>query len=363
MRFGIYAMSERFPWENWSLGFDLDIDEIQKAEALGFSEYWTGEHHAIPYEAAADPLLMLAKASAVTDRIMLAPGIVQAPIHDPFKTAERLAQVDHLSHGRLIYGIGGGTVPELEMFNVDREEKRDRMTEFIEIVETYHREDEPVTYDGDFWSYSERQIMMQPHQRPHPPIAVPGATSPYSFELAGREGYIPLSISYTMANGRENPEFHSLVEQAETMREAAADAGNDPDEVIDRWRVFREVYVAESREQALEDIREGATETYLNFLRDNAGFAPMMKTDPEMDDEEVTLEYLIDESPWIIGSPDECIEQIEELRDEIGDFGRMIIVSRKSWMPTDRWYRSLERFARYVMPAFKENTQPASTPY
>jgi len=79
---------------------------------------------------------MLAKASAVTDRIMLAPGIVQAPIHDPFKTAERLAQVDHLSHGRLIYGIGGGTVPELEMFNVDREEKRDRMTEFIEIVET-----------------------------------------------------------------------------------------------------------------------------------------------------------------------------------------------------------------------------------
>jgi len=54
---------------------------------------------------------------------------------------------------------------------------------------------------------------------------------------------------------------------------------------------------------------------------------------------------------------------IEELRDEIGDFGRMIIVSRKSWMPTDRWYRSLERFARYVMPAFKENTQPASTPY
>jgi limonene 1,2-monooxygenase len=356
-------MSERFPWENWSLGFDLDIEEVQKAEALGFSEYWTGEHHAIPYEATADPLLMLSKASAVTERIKLAPGIIQAPIHDPFKTAERLAQVDHLSHGRLIYGIGGGTVPELDLFNVDREEKRERMTEFIDIVETYHTAEGKISYDGDFWQYEDREIMMQPYQRPHPTIAIPGATSPYSFELSAWEGYIPLSISYTMTHGSENPEYHSLVEQAETMRQAARDAGNDPADVFDRWRVFREVYVAESREQAIEDIREGATETYLNFLRDNAGFGPMMKTDPDMDDDEVTLEYLIDESPWIVGSPEDCIRQIEALQDEIGDFGHMVITSRKSWMPTDKWYRSLERFARYVMPAFKERAQPASTPY
>ena len=363
MEFGIYAMSERFPRENWSLGFDLDIEEVRKAEELGFSEYWTGEHHAIPYEATADPLLMLAKASATTERIKLAPGIIQAPIHDPFKTAERLAQLDHLTHGRLIYGIGGGTAPELDLFGVDKDEKRERTSEFIDIVETYHRNDDEVSYDGDFWQYDDRRIMMQPYQRPHPPIAIPGATSPNSFEMAGRHGYIPLSISYTMAHGRENDAFHSLTEQAESIRGAATEADRDPDDAIDRWRVYREVYVAESREQAIADIRSGATETYLDFLRDATGFGPMMKTDPEMDDEEITLEYLIDEAPWIVGSPEDCIEQIQELRNDIGEFGNLVIVSRKSWMPTDMWYRSLERFARYVMPAFKENAQSAYAPY
>ena len=146
MNFGLFAMSERYPWENWSLGLDLDIEELQRVEELGFDEYWTGEHHAIPFEGTADPLLMLAKGTAVTDRIKLAPGVVPAPFHDPFKTAERLAQLDHMSHGRMIYGIGNGTLPDLQLFGEDPETKRQKMEEFIDIVATYHREDGPVAY-------------------------------------------------------------------------------------------------------------------------------------------------------------------------------------------------------------------------
>jgi len=363
MNFGLFAMSERYPWENWSLGLDLDIEELQRVEELGFDEYWTGEHHAIPFEGTADPLLMLAKGTAVTDRIKLAPGVVPAPFHDPFKTAERLAQLDHMSHGRMIYGIGNGTLPDLQLFGEDPETKRQKMEEFIDIVATYHREDGPVAYDGDFWQYDEREIMLNSRQQPHPPIAIPGATRPNSFELATRNGYIPLSISYTMQSGRANPDVHSLVEQAETMRETAREAGVDPDDVLDRWRILREVYVAESREQAIEDIREGANQTYIKMLRDQAGYAPMMKEDPSMADEEITLEYLVESGPWIVGSPEECIEQIEQMKQKLGEFGQLVIVSRKSWMPTDKWYRSLERFARYVIPAFRDADAPSAAPH
>ena len=362
MKFGLFAQAERHPRENWSLGLDLDIEEMKTAERLGFDEFWAGEHHAIPHEASADPLLLLAKGAAETERITLAPGVIQAPVHDPFKTAERLAQLDHLSHGRLLYGIGGSAAPELDFFGLPSDEKRPRMKEFIDIVETYHTADGPVAYDGDFWQYDDREIMLQPYQRPHPRVAIPGSTSPYSFELAARREYIPMSISYSLMHGDKNPKVHSLTEQAETMRETAREVGRDPEAPIRDWRIFREVYVAESREQAIADIRSGATETFLDYLRDTAGLGIFMKEDEDMADEEITLEYLIDNAPWIVGSPEECIEQIEEMRDELGDFGALGILSRKSWMPTDMWYRSLERFARYVMPAFKENTRSSAAP-
>jgi len=362
MKFGIFAQAERYPWENWSLGLDLDIEEMQVAERLGFDEFWAGEHHAIPHEASADPLLLLAKGAAETDRIRLGPGVVQAPIHDPFKTAERLAQLDHMSHGRMLYGIGGSAAPELDFFNIPPEEKRPRTKEFIDIVETYHTADGPVAYDGDFWQYDEREIMLQSRQQPHPPIAIPGSTSPYSFELAARKGYMPMSISYSLMHGDENPKVHSLTEQAETMRETAREVGCDPEAPIGDWRIFREVYVAESREQAIEDIRSGATQTFLDYLRDTVGLGMFMKENDDMPDEEVTLEYLIDNAPWIVGSPEDCIQQIEEMQDILGEFGGLGILSRKSWMPTDKWYRSLERFARYVMPAFKDEARSAGAP-
>jgi hypothetical protein len=108
MRFGFFIMPEPFPWSNWTVSYDIKLEEIVKAELYGFDEVWIGEHHTGAYENIPSPDLFIAKASALTSRIHLATGTISLPYHDPFLVAERMAFLDHLCHGRLIYGFGAG---------------------------------------------------------------------------------------------------------------------------------------------------------------------------------------------------------------------------------------------------------------
>jgi limonene 1,2-monooxygenase len=83
-----------------------------------------------------------------------------------------------------------------------------------------------------------------------------------------------------------------------------------------------------------------------------------MKRDADMPDPEMTFEWLVENIPWIIGSPEDCIRQIHELDEEVGGFGALLANSRE-WLSTDRWYRSMELFGRYVTPAFKTREHQA----
>lgn len=352
MKFGFFAMPEHPPWENWTLSYDRDLDRIVHAEKMGFDEFWIGEHHTGGFENVPVPEYMIAKASALTHRIRLGTGVISMPFHDPFHVAERLAFLDHLTHGRLICGFGGGGLPsDVELFEIPPEETRPRMQEAIDIAETYLTANEPVSYDGRFWKYNKRQIQVRPFQNPIP-IAIAGLTGLNSYKIAGEKGYFPLSISFTPIHTEEGEETpFDLKDQGNALDEAAKNVGRNVQDIRKEWRVVREVYVAESKEQALSDIREGAQASY-DYLIHQLGLGAIMKTEDGITDDDITLEYMIEKTPWIIGSPDECIEQIQKLEEETGGFGYFLI-SAKDWVPDDKWYRSVELFARRVIPAFK----------
>ena len=116
MKFGLFLMPEPFPWSNWTLSYDLKLEEIAYAERFGYDEVWVGEHHTGAYENIPAPDIFIAKASALTSRIGLGTGTINLPYHDPFMVAERLAFLDHLTHGRLIYGFGGGGLVSDKLF-------------------------------------------------------------------------------------------------------------------------------------------------------------------------------------------------------------------------------------------------------
>src|SRR4051812_5100983 len=128
-------MPEPFPWSNWTLSYDLTLEEIVYAERFGYDEVWVGEHHTGAYENIPAPDIFIAKASALTHRIGLGTGTINLPYHDPFMVAERLAFLDHLTHGRLIYGFGGGGLVSDRTFFQVGDEAGPRMREALDIIE------------------------------------------------------------------------------------------------------------------------------------------------------------------------------------------------------------------------------------
>src|SRR3954471_4293134 len=165
MRFGGFSMPEHFPWDQQTLSFQRDIDEMVLAEKLGFDEYWIGEHHSGWYENVPVPEYMIAKASALTSRIQLATGVVNLPYHDPFQVAERLAFLDQLTYGRLIYGFGAGGPPtDLALHNLEGDVMRPRMQESLPTIKRLPEGGEPISYEGQFWQGQDREIQVRPYK-------------------------------------------------------------------------------------------------------------------------------------------------------------------------------------------------------
>ena len=351
MRFGVFSMPEHFPWDNQTLSFDRDIDEMVLAEKLGFDEYWIGEHHSGWYENIPVPEYMIAKASALTGRIMLATGVVNLPYHDPFQVAERLAFLDNLTHGRLIYGFGAGGLPtDWTLHNMEGDVMRPRMVESLEVIRRLTEAREPISYDGEFWQGQDREIQVRPHKGRTPEFALAGLTGSNSFELAAKHGWGSLSVHFTPPKFTNNPTFVDLESHSATLESHAIAAGRDPIEARRQWRIVREVFVADDRESAVAQIRAGVKKSYDYLI--SVGLGPLMKLEETMDDSELTLDWMIDNGYWLVGSPDDVNRLVKDLYDRLGGFGTLVFNSR-DWGPTDQMARSMEMFARYCIPALE----------
>jgi limonene 1,2-monooxygenase len=352
MEFGFFSMPEHAPGEALTVAYDRDIENVVFAEKLGFDEYWFGEHHTGGFEPMPSPELMIAKASGLTNRIRLGTGTVNLPYHDPFLVAERLAFLDHLTHGRLNYGLGGGGLAtDRVLFQLPGDEVSPRMNEAIDIISKLLVADGPLDYEGVYWKYNDRLLQVGPYQQ-IPPIAIAGLTSMNSFQKCGQNGWSAMSSSFTPVNTDGNRKAPDLRQQGAAIAEAAATAGRDPEEARRQWKIVREVYVSDSREQALEEIHEGATR-FFDYVF-GVGLGALVKVEADMPDEKLTVEYLIESSPWIFGTPEDCVDQIRDLHDQVGGFGTLLL-STRDWVTTDRWNRSLELFARRVAPHFRSN--------
>jgi limonene 1,2-monooxygenase len=351
MRFGIFIMPEHPPREHVTLSYDRDIEHIVTAEKLGFHEFWVGEHHTGGFETVPVAEYVIAKASGLTSTIRLGTGVVNLPYHEPFLVAERLAFLDHLTHGRLEYGFGGGGLPtDRTLFDMPAEDATPRMNESLEIIWKLLTSDEPVSHEGKYWKYRNRQIQIGPFQEV-PPFAIAGLTGTHNYARCGERGWNPLSVYFSPLHVTTNP-APDLVAHAAALVAGASKAGLDPKQARANWRISREVYVAENRNVAMNEIREGVKTSYEYLL--GLGLGALMKQEATMKDADLTFEWMAETIPWILGSPDDCVRQINEVHEQVGGFGTLLINGR-DWVTTQKWNNSLELFARYVMPRFQKN--------
>ena len=193
MDFGLFLEFSGHEDEDESKVFQRGFDIIDEAEGLGIDSVWLPEYHFIPVSVLSSPIAVASSIAARTKNMRIGFGVYLLPLANPIRVAEEVATLDHISNGRVEFGIGRGTFPEHhDAFNSPFPESRTRFDEYLEIIVKAWTEEE-VTFKGNHYNCQNIRVKPKPMQRPHPPIRV-GVTSAETFKIIGRWGIRFLSI-------------------------------------------------------------------------------------------------------------------------------------------------------------------------
>ena len=249
LNFGAFLAPHHPIGEHPMLQFRRDLDLVEHLDKLGYEEFWCGEHHSSGWEMIASPEMFLAAAAERSKRIKLATGVVSLPYHHPFNVAQRMVQLDHMTGGRAIFGSGPGALAsDAHTLGIDPMLLRDRQDEAIGIIRRLFR-GERVTAKSDWFELKDAALQLLPLQE-EMPCAVASQISPSGMTLAGKHGIGIISIGSLSEEG-----LNALPTQWSFAEAAAAKHG----QTVDRknWRVLLSWHIAETREQARAEAREG----------------------------------------------------------------------------------------------------------
>ena len=202
MQFGYFTMPSHPPERCLDDGHDWDLQILRWADELGFSEAWIGEHHTAPWEPHPSPDLLVAQALMETRRIRIGPGGFLLPYHHPAELANRVAMLDHISQGRLNFGIAASGLPsDWAMFNVDgmSGQNREMTREALDIILKLWTARGAVRLRGQVLerrpARPDVRRACSPHikplQKPHPPIGVAGLSAVLRHAEARRRARLP----------------------------------------------------------------------------------------------------------------------------------------------------------------------------
>src|ERR1700712_218474 len=243
LKFGAFLPPHHPIGEHPMLQFRRDLDLVEQLDALGYDEFWCGEHHSSGWEMIASPEMFLAAAGERTKRIKLGTGVVSLPYHHPFNVAQRLVQLDHMTRGRVIFGSGPGALPsDARTLGISPMVLRDRQDEALGVIIRLLRGEERFDYQSEWFELHEAALQILPLQQEIPMVTA-SSISPSGMQIAGKYGTGVISIASTSAEG-----IQALPTQWAFAEEAAAKSG----EIVDRsnWRVLMSWHIAETREQA-----------------------------------------------------------------------------------------------------------------
>ena len=189
LRLGLVLGGDRPGW----------VERTQRAEELGFSYLGTGEHMMF-HGPTGNALITLAALAGVTTRVELVSTITLVPLYPPVVLAKMAANLDRLSNGRFILGVGvGGEFPtEFDACGVPVTERGARTNEALDVI-TKLWAGERMSYEGRFTRFADGRLQPVPNDRPgeaRPPIWVSGRKEA-AMRRAARFGDAWLPYMYT----------------------------------------------------------------------------------------------------------------------------------------------------------------------
>ena len=362
------------------------LEQCVLADEVGFDYLWFVEHHFLTgFSASPSPEVFYGALSRLTKQIRLGFGVVILPYHHPVRVAERVAMLDHLSHGRVDLGTGRSAPYEQLGMGIDPRDTRDMWEESLSMIPKIWESD-MFEWEGRFWNVPPRQVLPKPYQQPHPPLWV-AALQPSTYQLAAEKGIGVLSF------GASAPDV--LKPHIDEYRERVRSANPVGAVVNDQWCSSTLGICGEdnreARELAVQSIKtffgpgrpyvQDQKDIYAKLLENWGGVPDHLNQDfrryvdlGSQEEEVVDLsgggaltyaiwnqldaDTLCDRGVVIGGDPDSCIAALK-LHEEAGCDQMMIMMQTES-IPHEKVMKSLELFGKYVIPEFKKSEVKAA---
>ena len=289
------------------------IEQVRVADAVGFNAFSMGDHYNIPGLQRLNQIPALARLCAEAKNCAVGTAVTLLGLGHPVTVASELASLDVLNGGRSFAAFGlGYRDDELNAFNLTKSQRFNRFIEGVEIVKRLWSENN-VSFEGKAFKLRNVSVDPKPLQKPRPPIWI-AANTDAAVERAARigDGWIigPHST------------IDELERQVRLCRKTWQSVGKSglPD-----IPAIRETFVARTRKEAVEKARPCLEQLYRTI------YVKWKQNEAMNNPDELSwaFERLAD-GRFILGSPEECIDQIKEYEDRLGV---TYLLPRFDWTP------------------------------
>lgn len=325
------------------------------AEPLGFDSLFALEHHFTGYSMSPAPLQMLSYYAGKTKRITLGTCVIVLPWHDPIRVAEQIALLDVMSGGRTLMGFGRGAASvEYAGFRIPMEEARPRFVEAAQLVIRALTE-ESFDFDGQF--YKVPRVAIRPRPISHPERRFyASSVSPESAEVMAKLGF---GMMVVMQN-----EWAKAAEDILRYRAMVESVGHTPRPPIVLTNVACAPTRQEARDMAMRYLGEkwDSIDSHYHFsdghlagVKGYESYGKLAKTYSKMKDESYrtkATDFYV--SIQIAGTPDDCIQQIAELRRLTG-MDHLVTEFSFGSMPHHMAELNMRLFAEKVLPVLQRD--------
>ena len=309
------------------------LEEVVRAEELGFASVWMEEHHSVVNHYWPSPLPVLAGFATRTSKMILGTDILVAPFYHPVRLAEDGALLDIMSNGRFVLGAAIGYKPdEFALYGAELEKRGARFEEQLAIIKGLWA-DGAVSFKGRYYQV-EGRLEPRPVTKPHPPIWI------------GGWGDITLRRAATLADNwvpGPTADLSRLLASKKRFLENRAAAGRAT--LPAEWPVTRDVIIADTDREARELAER---HIMVSYRKEYAGGWKHPFIDASI---ATDLDGLM-QSRFLIGGPDQVRKALEPF---VRDYGLTHLICRLFFpgMPHRHIMRELELIAKEVMPAFQ----------
>ena len=336
MEIGLFTEFEWRPGADEAQAFGDSLTQMTVAEDLGYDAVWLAElHFQKERSVLSSPLVVGAAIAARTKRVKIGLAVQILPLSHPLRLAEDVATLDHVSQGRLDFGVGRSGLPgQYAGFNIPLGESQERFDETLEILRKAWTQDR-FTHEGKYFQFQNVCVVPKPYQKPHPPLRVAAVTEE-TYAAVGRLG-LPIFLAVRTSSISELKRFIGGYHAG--WREAGHPGRGEVGVIVP-------VYVADT-ERLARDATEASAMHFYRSVGEAILAGPRRAVGERlrrMSFDEVLKDFTV------FGTPESVTERLQDLRAAIDATKLCVWMNVGSRVPHERVLASMRLFAERVAP-------------